>query len=325
MLTRQHLLVAAVTVFFVSCADSGTSVTAPVISAASLQSEQGALKDEYVVLFKRGSGDTRGLARELATAGRGVLLGTFEGELAGFGVRIPAPAVERIRRNPNVLSVSPNLEYSAGHHATTQSAAAWGLDRIDQRNRPTNGLFSYDATGAGVRAYIVDTGIRSTHTEFGGRVLSGVSFVPDAYGTGDPTGHGTHVAGTVGGTTWGVAKLVSLVPVRVLDSLENGSTLMIVSGLSWIVSNHVKPAVVNMSLGYRNGPVVDPPMDAKINELIDAGVQVVVSAGNDANLGGGSSWEAPRGMVWVNSVGDCWGQVAVVRGKPRLAGSAMAG
>lgn len=123
MLTRQHLLVAAVTVFFVSCADSGTSVTAPVISAASLQSEQGALKDEYVVLFKRGSGDTRGLARELATAGRGVLLGTFEGELAGFGVRIPAPAVERIRRNPNVLSVSPNLEYSAGHHATTQSAA----------------------------------------------------------------------------------------------------------------------------------------------------------------------------------------------------------
>ena len=160
----------------------------------------------------------------------------------------------------------------------TQSNATWGLDRIDQTTG-TNGAYTYDHTGIGVRAYIVDTGIRFSHAEFAGRASEGF----DAFGgTGaDCNGHGTHVAGTVGGTTWGVAKQVELVAVRVLDCSGSGSWSGIIAGLDWITRNAIKPAVANMSLGGGASVSVDDAVDS----TIEAGVPVVVAAGNGNKAG----------------------------------------
>jgi subtilisin family serine protease len=173
--------------------------------------------------------------------------------------------------------------------ATTQgvqTGATWGLDRTDQRSLPLNSTYSYNNTGSGVRAYILDTGIRSTHTEFGGRVVQGHSSITDKRGTSDCNGHGTHVAGTVGGNVYGVAKGVTLVPVRVLDCRGSGSWSGIIAGIDWIVADHADkggPAVANMSLGGGANSTVD---DA-VKEMIAAGVATGVSAGN------GDRWGRP--------------------------------
>jgi subtilisin family serine protease len=154
----------------------------------------------------------------------------------------------------------------------------WGLDRIDQRALPLNNQFSRAYTGSGVTAYIIDTGVLSTHTEFGGRVLSGFSSVSDANGTQDCNGHGTHVAGTVGGSNYGVAPGVAIVPVRVLDCSGSGSTSAVIAGIDWVVANHAAgtPAVANMSLGGGRSSA----LDIAVRSAVADGVVFVVAAGN---------------------------------------------
>ena len=165
---------------------------------------------------------------------------------------------------------------------TTQSPATWGLDRTDQRARPLNGSYSYTATGAGVRAYIIDTGIRPTHSDFGGRVVAGYTSISDRRGTSDCNGHGTHVAGTVGGSIYGIAKQVTLVPVRVLDCRGSGSWSGIIAGIDWVVANHTGgPAVANMSLGGGANSTVD----AAVRRMIADGVATGVAAGNGDRWG----------------------------------------
>ena len=161
--------------------------------------------------------------------------------------------------------------------SATQTGATWGLDRIDQRDRPLNGTYVYDPLAANVRAYIIDSGIRSGHTQFGTRLLSGYSAINDGRGTNDCNGHGTHVAGTVGGTTWGVAKQVRLVPVRVFGCTGGSANSTIIAGIDWVRANRVLPAVANMSLG---GPA-STATDNATNNLINSGVTVVVAAGNN--------------------------------------------
>jgi subtilisin family serine protease len=159
--------------------------------------------------------------------------------------------------------------------SATQTNPPWGLDRIDERDRPLSGTYTYNWTGSGVRAYIIDTGIRTAHTQFGGRA----SNVFDAFGGNgqDCHGHGTHVAGTVGGSTYGVAKSALLRGVRVLDCTGSGSTSGVIAGVDWVRQNHIAPAVANMSLGGG----ASSSLDTAVNNLSNAGVAIAVAAGNE--------------------------------------------
>ena len=179
------------------------------------------------------------------------------------------------------------------------STALWGLDRIDQRALPLNNQFSRAFTGSGVTAYIIDTGVLSTHSEFGGRVLSGFSSVSDSHGTEDCNGHGTHVAGTVGGSNYGVAPGVAIVPVRVLDCSGSGSTSAVIAGIDWVIANHVAgtPAVANLSLGGARSSA----LDFAVRSAVADGVVFVVAAGNSATNACQSSPAAEPLAITVGS------------------------
>jgi subtilisin family serine protease len=196
-----------------------------------------------------------------------------------FGVLVdldPA-SLDVVRHDPAVVSVEPDQAMQA---SGTETSPPWGLDRIDQRSQPLDSTYNYAETGTGVTAYVIDTGLRLSHHEFTGRVLPG-GFVDFGDGTGasDCNGHGTHVSGTLGGTTYGVAKGVSIVPVKVFDCSARGSNSTVISGIEWVIGDHQAgvPAVANLSLGGPGSPAVD----AAVQGLIDDGVTVVVSAGND--------------------------------------------
>ena len=222
----------------------------------------------YIVVLKDGASPEQ-VARELGLR----TSETYRHALTGFALKATDAQLASIRRNEAVRYVEQNM---IAHASVTQSGATWGLDRIDQRALPLAGTYIYTNTGAGVRAYIVDTGIRTTHNDFGGRASVGY----DAMGGNgqDCEGHGTHVAGTVGSTTYGVAKGVSLIAVRVLDCQGNGTYADIIEGLDWVAANHVKPAVVNMSLG---GPA-STSLDDAVKRVHNAGVTVAVAAGNES-------------------------------------------
>ena len=203
-----------------------------------------------------------------ATPGRPLRL------INGFvAVDLDEDDVAVLRADPRVAAVEPDVVMSV---QSPQQNAVWNLDRIDQRALPLDGTFSYGSTGEGVTAYIVDTGIRSTHTEFAGRMLPGYTAFVDEYGSEDCHSHGTHVAGTVGGSVFGVAKDVRLVPVRVLNCSGSGTASGIIAGLDWIAATRRGPAVVNMSLGGG----ASAALDTAVRNLVASGVTVVVAAGN---------------------------------------------
>ncbi len=209
---------------------------------------------------------------------------TLEGIFAGAIVRATDAQAGTLRLNADVTSVVPDTYIRLGAPprsallaSTFQRTPVWGLDRIDQRTQSPSGWFDSSFDGTGVKAYVLDSGVRFDHTEFGSRVLPGAYI--NALGPLDCDGHGTHVAGTLGGATYGVAKNVSIVPVKVLDCSGGGSMAWILSGLEWIVSNHQtgEPAVLNMSIGGAPNTLVDIAVQAVIND----GITAVLAAGND--------------------------------------------
>jgi subtilisin family serine protease len=238
-----------------------------------------ATTDRYIISFSNDD-DVEGESNEFRNQGIKIHA-TFKAGFKGLVGDFTQAQINDLKKNPKFLYAEKDAPVYANLIRTTagvQAGATWGLDRIDQRTLPLSTTYSYTADGQGVTAYVIDTGILSTHTQFGGRVRSGNTQIADGRGTTDCNGHGTHVAGTIGGSTYGVAKAVSLVAVRVLDCTGSGTTSGVIAGIDWAVTDHQAgtPAVANLSLG---GGFSQALNDA-IQRLIADGVTVAVAAGN---------------------------------------------
>jgi subtilisin family serine protease len=234
--------------------------------------ESGTIEDNYIVVMKAGR-DVDAAARRATSAGAEVDE-QYDHALLGFSARLEAEALDAVRKDSSVAYVEADRTVGI---AGTQQEPTWGLDRIDQRSLPLDGSYTYDGDGTGTTAYVIDTGIRTTHAEFGGRAVEGFTSVNDGRGAQDCGGHGTHVAGTIGGETYGVAKDVSLVSVRVLDCQGEGTLSGVISGVDWVTENHDGPSVANMSLGG----MMSDSLDQAVRNSIDSGVTYVVAAGNE--------------------------------------------
>jgi serine protease len=236
------------------------------------------IENNYVVVLddsvigERGENSIAGyMAEDMARTYRGKLKHVYKHAINGFSVEMSEADAEAMAQDYRVLFVEEDGIVTTD---ATQTNPPWGLDRIDQRNRPLSATYTYNWTGSGVRVYVIDTGILTGHTQFGGRA-SNVYDVNGGNGQ-DCNGHGTHVSGTIGGSTYGVAKSAMLRGVKVFGCGSTTSTSNIIAGVNWVTGNRILPAVANMSVG---GPA-SSSMDTAVNNLINSGVTVAVAAGN---------------------------------------------
>ncbi|WP_433572318.1 S8 family peptidase [Streptomyces sp. CA-251247] len=256
----------------------------------------GAVKDSYIVTLRESAADAGSTAGKALAAEYGAKIRTtYSAALNGYSVQLSEAQARKFAADPAVVSVVQNRVFTAT--ATQPNPPSWGLDRIDQRALPANRSYTYpDTAGEGVTAYIIDTGVRITHSDFGGRASYGYDAIDNDNTAQDGNGHGTHVAGTVAGTAHGVAKKARIVGVRVLDNSGSGTTEQVVAGIDWVTRNAVKPAVANLSLGGG----VDPALDTAVRNSIASGVTYAIAAGND---GANASNYSPARVTEAITVG----------------------
>ncbi|MEU5220303.1 S8 family peptidase [Streptomyces sp. NPDC020807] len=279
---HRSRLVTAAAVAVVALA-LGTASTLP--AAASPAAAEGVIENagaegtipgSYIVTLDESAQAETAKGRAVAAKFGAKIERTYTSALNGYAVELSEAQAKKLAADPAVKSVVQNRVFTVD--TTQPSPPSWGLDRIDQKALPLNQSYTYpDSAGQGVTAYIIDTGVRISHTDFGGRAFNGYDAIDNDNVAQDGHGHGTHVAGTVGGTSYGVAKKAKIVGVRVLNNQGSGTTAQVVAGIDWVTRNAVKPAVANMSLGGG----VDSALDTAVKNSIASGVTYAVAAGND--------------------------------------------
>jgi serine protease len=260
-----------------------TATISPVF-AAEFRTTTRPIDGQYIVVLKDNVASLVGensraarvsvTANEMATTHRARLTRSFDRVLRGFVVQADDAALARLLADPRVAYIQEDGWIAP---SATQTAPTWGLDRIDQATLPISNSYTYENVVTRPHIYIIDTGVLANHTEFTGRMGNGTSFIADGRGTSDCNGHGTHVAGTAAGTTWGVAKNAIVHPVRIMGCSGTATFSNTIAGMDWVAANRISPAVANLSF---NATQIEPALDAAATNLINSGVTLVISAGN---------------------------------------------
>ncbi|MGW8761569.1 S8 family serine peptidase [Streptomyces sp. NPDC055815] len=256
----------------------------------------GAISGSFVVIL-----DASANKADLAKKYGGTLQRSYGSEVNGFSASgLTVEEAKHLAADPAVETVVQNKRFSIKE--TQEKPPSWGLDRIDQAETAGDDKYTYpDGGGEGVTAYVIDTGVRITHQDFGGRATHGFDAVDNDDSADDGNGHGTHVAGTIAGTSHGVAKKAKIVAVRVLDDQGSGTTEQVVAGIDWVTQNHSGPSVANMSLGGG----ADEALDAAVQRAIASGVTFAVAAGNESSdAGQGSPARVPEAITVASSTKD---------------------
>jgi len=275
-----------------------------------------AIEGQYIVLFKDSSGinnvrsssfNKNNLSRterkdllstqslDIANKVNGQVIRQYPNAVNGFVLKMDESQLALLRQDPRILMIEQDQIMQA---SAIQNGATWGLDRIDQKELPLSTYYNYNLDGTGVNAYVIDTGVLTSHSDFEGRAVSGWDFIDNDGDASDCNGHGTHVAGTIGGATWGVAKNVKITGIRVLGCNGSGTNSGVIGGIDWVAANAVYPAVANMSLGGGSSPI----LDASVNKAIDLGITFVVAAGNsNTNACSGSPNRVPNAITVASS------------------------
>ncbi|TPQ23885.1 S8 family peptidase [Streptomyces sporangiiformans] len=304
MRTRRMRLIAAIAT---TATAVGVTVVAGSTAGAAAPAEgkvygldaKGAVSGSYIVLLDQKT--TKGGKKDLAQEYGGSLKRTYSSAVNGFSASgLSETEAKRLAADPAVDKVVQNKKFHID--ATQSNPPSWGLDRIDQTDTKGDGKYTYpDGAGEGVTAYVIDTGVRVSHSDFGGRASDGFDAIDNDDTAQDGNGHGTHVAGTIAGEAHGVAKKAKVVGVRVLDDSGSGTTEQVVAGIDWVTKNHSGPSVANMSLGGG----ADEALDAAVQKAIASGVTFAVAAGNEsADAGQGSPARVPEAITVASSTKD---------------------